>query len=47
MLPANTTTFDCVDIFGRIVGQRWLNYSGMPTTLDKFTDGYGLGSDQQ
>jgi len=36
-----------IDIFGRIVDQKWLNYTGTPTTLDEFTYGYDLDSNRQ
>jgi hypothetical protein len=39
-------TFTGIDIFGRIVDQKWLNYSGTPTTLDEYKYGYDLDSNR-
>ena len=38
--------FTGIDIFGRIVDQKWLNYSGTPTTLDEYKYGYDLDSNR-
>jgi len=39
-------TFAGIDPFGRVVDQRWVNYSGTPTDVDRYQYGYDRDSNR-